>query len=58
MAEKCAFCSKKIEETFLGKPEGTIVKIKEGDKYKIYYACPDCQRKHKDKLKEELAKIN
>jgi len=56
MAEKCSICGKKIEETFLGKLEGTIIKIKEGDKNKLHYVCPECQKKHKDKLKEELAK--
>ena len=56
MAEKCFFCDKKIEETFLGKLEGTIVKIKKNDKNDTYYVCNECQKKHKDNLKAELRK--
>ena len=55
MTKKCALCNAKIEETFLEKLEGTAVKIKEGDKNKIFYVCPECQKKHKN-LKEELKK--
>lgn len=47
---KCDLCGKKIEETFLGKLNGTI--IKRGKKLK--YACPDCQKKYKDKLMEKF----
>jgi hypothetical protein len=56
MSEKCDLCGRKLEETFLTKFSGTIVKIKKGDKNKTCYACPDCQRQHGNKLKEELAK--
>jgi hypothetical protein len=56
MAEKCSLCNKKIEEGFLGKLEGTIVKIKKGDSNEIHHVCPECQKKHKGKLKEELSK--
>jgi len=55
MTEKCDLCGRKIEETFLGKLEGTMVKVKEGEKNKICYVCPECQKKRKN-LKEELGK--
>lgn len=53
---KCDLCSKNIEETFLGKIKGGIVKIKEKDRNKLYHVCFDCQKKYKDKTKEELSK--
>ena len=53
--EKCALCGKNIEETFLGKLEGTIAKVKKGDRNEIFYVCPGCQKTHKN-LKEELGK--
>jgi len=56
MAEKCAICGKKIEETFLGKSDGTIVKIKKGDKNEIHHICRECQKKFKGKLKDELSR--
>ena len=56
MSDKCELCGKKIEETFLGKLNGTIVKIKTGDSNNIYYVCNDCQKKFGNKLKEELIK--
>ena len=52
---KCDICGKKIEELFLNKINGTIIKIKEGDKNRTYYICTDCQKKYKD-LKAELKK--
>ena len=52
---KCDICGKEIEETFLGKLKGTVVKINEGGKNRAYHACPVCQKKHKD-LKAELSK--
>jgi len=52
---KCHLCGKEIEEAFLGKLKGTIIKIKENNKYKIYHICTECQKKHKN-LKEELKK--
>jgi hypothetical protein len=51
---RCHLCNKKIEETFLGKLLGTIVKINIDGKNRIYYACAECQRKHQDKLKEKV----
>jgi len=54
MSEKCELCNEEIKETFLGKLDGAVVKVKDGDKNKLYYACSGCQKKHGDKLKEEL----
>jgi len=56
MSEKCELCGKKIETTFLEKPQGTMVKLKDGDKNKIVYVCPNCQKKFCNKLKDELKK--
>jgi len=52
---KCFFCGKDIEKTFLDKFNGTIVKIKEGDKNILHYVCSQCQKKHKN-LKDEISK--
>ena len=49
----CDLCGKKIEEAFLGKLKGTVVKINFNGKNKLYNICPECQKKHKD-LKEIL----
>jgi hypothetical protein len=54
MAEKCALCGNEIKESFLEKLKGTRVFIKEGEKNKEFLVCNECQKKHKDKLKEEL----
>lgn len=56
MTEKCDLCGQKLEETFLTKFKGTIIKIKKDDKNKVFYACPSCQKQHGNKLKEELSK--
>jgi len=53
---KCDLCGKEIEEAFLGKIKGSVVKVKEKDKNKLFYVCPECQKKHKGKIKEELGK--
>ena len=53
---KCALCNKEIEETFLEKFRGTIVKINVNSKNKIYHVCGECQKKFGNKLKEELMK--
>jgi len=45
---KCEICKKKIEETFLKKIVGTVVKDKKGKKHHI---CNECQKKYK---KEEI----
>lgn len=47
---KCAICSNKIEELFLKKLNGTIVK-KHGSS-KQHFVCFECQKKFK--TKEEL----
>ncbi len=45
---KCALCGKKLEETFLKKPLGTVVKDAKG---KQHWICRECQ---KGKSKDEL----
>ncbi len=45
---KCDICGKEIEETFLGKLKGSVVKIKDNGKNKIYHVCSDCQKTNKD----------
>ncbi len=54
---KCALCGEKIEETFLGKLEGTYMRIKEKGKGEIVAVCAKCQSKHDDKIKEKLDKM-
>ncbi|MBU2522684.1 MAG: hypothetical protein KKE23_00130 [Nanoarchaeota archaeon] len=53
---KCAICGKEIEEAFLEKIKGTIVKIKVGEKNAEHYVCDGCQKKYREKLKEKLEK--
>ena len=48
---KCDICKKKIEETFLKKLVGTIIKDKKGKQRSV---CPECQKKLK--TKEEMLK--
>lgn len=43
---KCEICGKKIEENFLQKRIGTIVKDSKGKKHDV---CSECQSKLKDK---------
>ncbi len=57
MAEKCEVCSEKIEETFLGKLKGTVVKVKAGKKNELHYLCSECQKQGKDKELKEGRKI-
>jgi len=45
---KCEICKTKIEETFLRKLKGTVVKDEKG---KIHHICPGCQRKIGTKYK-------
>ena len=47
---KCDICNKKIEELFLGKIKGAV--IKKGKNFR--YACDDCQKKYKNKLMEKF----
>lgn len=58
MAEKCKICGEKIKETFLGKLEGTIVKVKNKKKNKneLVYVCSQCQKQGKDKELKEIVK--
>ncbi len=46
---KCNICNKNIEETFLKKMVGTVVKDKKGKKH---YLCDSCQKQFK--IKEEI----
>lgn len=50
---KCEICKSKIQETFLKKPIGTVVKDAKGKKHTV---CAECQSKlgAKDKLLENL----
>lgn len=43
---KCEICKKAMEETFLKKLIGTVVKDKKGKKH---YVCSECQKKLKTK---------
>lgn len=49
---KCEICKKKIEETFLKKIVGTVIK-KKGKKH---YICANCQKKY-NKKEEILTKL-
>ncbi|MBW2993143.1 hypothetical protein KY317_01050 [Candidatus Woesearchaeota archaeon] len=48
---KCEICKKKIEQTFLGKFKGTIIRDKSAKSHTI---CFECQKKFK--TKEEILK--
>ncbi len=50
----CEICKEKIGTTFLGKPNGTIIKTGNGETSKKHYICPVCQKKYGDKLREKL----
>jgi len=43
---KCEICKQKIEETFLGKFNGSYVKDEKGKKHLI---CDSCQKKYRTK---------
>ncbi|HII29857.1 TPA: hypothetical protein HA317_02230 [Candidatus Woesearchaeota archaeon] len=45
---KCQICKKKLEETFLNKIVGTVVRDNKGKKHVI---CSECQGKLRDKEK-------
>ncbi|MBU1112106.1 MAG: hypothetical protein ABIG93_05450 [archaeon] len=51
---KCNICGNKLQELFLGKVKGTVVK-KPG-KSKQYHVCFECQKNFKNK-EELLAKL-
>jgi len=55
---QCDICKREVKILFLDKLEGTKVYIKVGDKNKEFFVCSECQRKHRDNLKEELKKAN
>lgn len=42
---KCAVCGKEVEETFLGKIEGTLVKVKKNNRNEFVAVCKECQKK-------------
>ncbi|MBU4352400.1 MAG: hypothetical protein KJ939_04960 [Nanoarchaeota archaeon] len=50
MTTKCEICKEKIEQTFLEKINGTF--FGKGKNKKA--VCSNCQKKHKDKLKEMI----
>ncbi len=54
MATKCELCKEEIGVTFLGKLNGTTIKIGNGETSKKYNICPSCQKKYKDKLKDRF----
>ena len=56
MVDKCALCEEKLEMGFLDKLDGTVVKIKKEDKNEFFKVCSSCQKKFKDKLKQEVEK--
>ncbi|HII71779.1 TPA: hypothetical protein HA265_03415 [Candidatus Woesearchaeota archaeon] len=39
---KCEICKSKVQETFLNKPIGTVVKDKKGKKHTV---CSGCQKR-------------
>ena len=48
---KCEICKSNVEQTFLEKPIGTIIK-KNGKQYLI---CSQCQKKHSiEEIKEKI----
>jgi transposase-like protein len=53
---KCDLCSAELEENFLEKKKGTVVKINKNGKNRLDYICPNCQRQFGNKLKEELSR--
>ena len=59
MAEKCRICGDEIGNTFLEKLDGTVVLVKKGKegKNEKVYVCSLCQKKHSNKLKEEIEKL-
>lgn len=49
---KCALCKEKLEETFLNKRLGTLIKNEKG---KGHWICQSCQKgKSKEELLEKL----
>ena len=56
MTDKCEICGERIEENFLGKINGTTVKVKKNTKTGFAYVCSSCQKEHKEKIKELVSK--
>jgi uncharacterized protein with PIN domain len=54
MGKNCAVCGEVIEETFLNKINGTVVKLDNKGVNDFFYACSSCQKKFGRKLKEEV----
>ena len=53
--EKCHLCKEELELNSINKLNGTLIKIKKDGKNEPVYICPTCQKKHKNKLKEEIS---
>jgi uncharacterized protein with PIN domain len=47
----CKLCEGKIETTFMGKIQGTILY---DSKHKQQHVCPNCQKQHKNDLKDKI----
>lgn len=47
---KCEICDKEINETFLGKIAGTIIKSNSGK----HYICSICQKENKNNFDDKL----
>ncbi|MBI2628705.1 hypothetical protein HYW74_01320 [Candidatus Pacearchaeota archaeon] len=56
MAEKCELCNEKIEETFLGKLNGTTVRVEKNTRTGFVYVCNNCQRQHGNELIKNVNK--
>lgn len=51
---KCGICSSETGETFLGKLDGTLVKLNENGKNRTVYICPECQKEYRENIKEKI----
>jgi len=54
---KCDICAENIEETFLEKIKGTVIKIKKGEKTKEYHVCDRCQKEYGDKIRGKVLEM-
>jgi hypothetical protein len=57
MKIKCDLCKNEIQTTFLDKLEGTSIKVGEGETSKKFHICNDCQKEHKNDLKEKVKNL-